>query len=127
VNRRLSLALRLFFFFLAPVLSAWGNKEVKYSEVQMEKSNPVQEIQDSPVFISGKVRLVGSHPFPDLVITGLGSEWYIDKEDVDKLKDLQHRTVTVEGLETVKALILANGRPAGELRTLKIIRIINID
>ena len=116
MNRVFHVALLLLFFCSAAVLSARGGKEEKSAAVQ---STVVQ--------VSGRVRLVGSEPFSELVITGQDREWYIDKDDEHKLKDLQHRTVTVEGAETVKALTFANGLPAGERRTLKNIRIISIE
>ena len=97
----------LFYFCFTAVMSAGGNKE-----------------ESTIVEVSGIVRLVGSAPFHELVITGLDGEWYIAKEDDYKLKDLQYRTVTIQGEETVAILTFANGFPAGERRTLKNIKII---
>jgi hypothetical protein len=54
-------------------------------------------------------------------------EWFIDSEEMYKLTDLQHQTVTIEGTETVTQLTWASGIPAGERRTLKGIRIIKPD
>jgi hypothetical protein len=119
MNRAFCLALLPLFFCLAAALPAWGKKESTGSAMREDQSTLVQ--------VSGRVRLVGSNPFPDLVITGPDREWYIDRDDQHILKDLQHRTVTVEGNETVMALTFANGRPAGERRTLKNIRIIRIE
>ena len=76
--------------------------------------------------VTGIVRLVGSSLLPELVITGTEMEWYIEKEEEYKLKDYQHRTVTIEGVETVIAINFANGYPAGERRSLKNIKIISI-
>jgi len=42
------------------------------------------------------------------------------------LHDLQHRTVTVEGVETVTELYFANGLSAGARRELKNIKIIAV-
>ena len=78
------------------------------------------------VQISGRVRLVGHEPFPELVISGENGEWYIAKEEEYKLRDLQQRTVEIEGEETVIALIFANGMSAGQRRTLTNIKIISI-
>jgi len=116
MNRTLSFALLPLFFCLAADLPAWGKKE--------ETATPVQ---NAVVQVSGRVRLVGSEPFPELVITGPDREWYIDKDDEYKLKDLQQQTVTVEGTETVETLTFANGQSAGERRTLKNIRIISVE
>ena len=79
------------------------------------------------VQVTGIVRLTGSGPVSELVITGQDGQWFIAKEDERKLKDLQHRTVTVQGAETVEELTFANGRPAGKRRILSRIKIIAID
>ena len=122
MNRTLGFALLPLFFCLAADLPAWGRKEEQRSTAQEEKAPQIQVIQ-----VSGRVRLVGNEPFPELVITSPDREWYIDKDDEYKLRDLQQQTVTVEGTETVKTLTFANGRPAGERRTLKNIRIISVE
>ena len=83
--------------------------------------------EDTVVRVTGIVRMVGSGFMPEIVITGSEMEWYIEKEEEDKLRDLQYRTVTVEGIETVTNLIFGNGLPAGERRTLKKIKIISIE
>jgi hypothetical protein len=76
------------------------------------------------VRVTGRVRLVGSGPGMELVITGTGREWRIDKDDRDKLRNLQQQTVTVEGEESSEEMTFANGRAAGTwyfLRNIKII------
>jgi len=84
-----------------------------------EKPNVVQ--------VTGKVRLVGTGLFPELVITGPEMEWHIAQDEAKKLHDLQHRTVTVEGVETVTERQFANGLSAGTRRELKNIKIISVD
>jgi len=79
------------------------------------------------VEVTGTVRLVGNAPFYELVITGEEHEWYVAKEDQQKLWDLQQRVVTVEGSETVTRLTFVNGFSAGERRTLKDIKIISVE
>jgi len=101
--------LLLLFLCLAAALPAGGKKE-----------------KISIVRVSGTVRLVGSAPLSELVITGPDNEWHIAREEGYKLHDLQYRTVTVEGEETVAELKLANGK-SGELRTLSNIKIIAIE
>ena len=100
----------LLLFCLAAALPALGSREKK-----------------TVVKITGTVRLVGSEPFSELVISGTDDEWYIDKDDEQKLWNLQQRTVTVEGKETVKELKFANGRSAGERRILRDIKIITVE
>ena len=78
------------------------------------------------VRVTGIVRLVGSAPMSEIVITGETEQWYIARKEARKLMDLQHRIVTIEGAETVVEMQLANGTPAGERRTLSKIKIISI-
>ena len=84
-------------------------------------------VATSLVRATGIVRLVGGGLIPELVITGQDKEWYVSREEDYLLKDLQHRTVTVEGYESVFELRFANGLYAGQRRTLKDIKIIGIE
>jgi hypothetical protein len=102
--------LLILFLCLAAALPAGGAKE---------KAPVVQ--------VTGRVRLVGSAPMPELVITGPDREWYVERKEEHKLHDLQQRTVTVEGEETVVQLKFANGMSAGERRTLKNIKVIAVE
>ena len=110
VNKFFRFLLLLLLSCLAAALPAGGGKE----------KEPV-------VQVTGRVRLVGTGPLPELVIRGQDHEWYIDREDRQKLMELQHRTVTVEGNESVRSLKLANGMSAGERHTLKNIKIILVE
>jgi hypothetical protein len=105
------------FVCLAASLSAFGAKEKNSGKA------PVPVI----IQVTGVVRLVGTANFPELLIGNSQSFWYIAKDEMDKLYDLQHRTVTVEGEETVSELKFGNGMSAGERRDLKNIRIISVD
>jgi len=89
--------------------------------------------------IAGIVRLVGSEPFTELIITGREVteehaavndrplDWYISREDRAALHNLQQRTVVVEGDAAVSELRYANGMSAGLRYTLRNIRIISIE
>jgi len=76
------------------------------------------------VQVTGVVRLTGSALFPELVITDSDNIWHIAANEMDKLFDMQHQTVTVEAVETVIELKFANGEPAGIRRELNSIRIL---
>ena len=116
VNKIFRFSLLLFLLCcLAAVLPALGNKEKEPKETE-----PV-------VQITGRVRLVGTGTFPELVISGEEKEWYVAGDERQKLMDLQHRIVTVEANETVRELKFAGGQSAGERRTLKNIRIISVE
>jgi hypothetical protein len=123
-----------FLFCFAAVLPAWGRKEKTGTDAGAQKNalevNAAEEIEAAEaalVRVSGRIRLVGSGPMPELVITGPDREWYVSREDEHLLKDLQHRIVTVEGFENVVEMKFANGLSAGEWRTLKDIKIISVE
>jgi hypothetical protein len=108
------------FLCLAASLSAFGAKEKDSGKA--EAAPAVTAIQ-----VTGTVRLVGTGNFPELQIGDSQMFWYVAKDEMDKLYDLQHRTVTVEGEETVRELKFGNGLSAGTRRDLKNIRIISVD
>ena len=107
MNRRVLFLLLL--VLLAAALPARGNRE-----------------KNTAIRVTGTVLLVGNEPFAELIIQGGDRHWFIAPEDEHLLRDLQHRTVTVEGIETIFELTFASGRPAGERRTLRNIRIITV-
>ena len=117
MNKILRYALLPVMLCLAVILPAGGSRDKKVQE---------EEFPRQVIRITGTVKLVGSEPFPCLVISGT-HEWYIDMNDVQNLRNLQHRRVTVEGVETVNELRFANGMPAGERRTLSQIKIICVE
>ena len=137
-NRRF-IFICLFFLCLTAVLPAWGRKEkaeAKTIEIQgaglarnnVDKTDEAEtEAAVTFVQVTGTVRLVGGMPIPEVVITGTDSEWYVSREDDHLLKELQHRTVTVEGYESVLELRFANGRYAGQRRMLKDIKILKVE
>jgi len=111
MNRNFFLVL---FLCLAASLSAFGAKEKDGGKA------PV-------VQVTGVVRLVGSAGFTELQIVNAQGAWFIARDEMKKLYDLQHRTVTVEGEETVMELKFGNGMSAGTRRDLKNIKIISIE
>jgi hypothetical protein len=119
---------------LTAVLPAWGRKEKAGTETPDLGKNIVEKIGDGEteaieavlVQVTGIVRLVGSGPMTEIVITGLDKEWYVSREEDRLLRDLQYQTVTVEGYESVFELRFANGLYAGQRRTLKDIKIIAV-
>ena len=122
--------LLLLFVGLAAVLPAWGRREKKNdTEQNTAMPNTALSVEEQNVLleVTGRVRLVGNEPFTELVVTGQNREWFIEKSEEYKLRNLQQRTVTVEGIQTVISLQWANGLPAGNRYTLKNIRIIKIE
>ena len=82
------------------------------------------ETKTHTVEVTGLVRLVGSSPVYELVITNEDREWYIDEKDQKKLWLLQQQIVTVKAKEYFHELTFANGVPAGRQYFLKDIKII---
>jgi hypothetical protein len=85
-----------------------------------------QENTDT-IKVTGVVRLIGTGNFPQIVITTEDKEWYLPKEDADKLFNMQHRKVTVEGEGSKRELKFASGRSAGIRYELRNIKIISVD
>jgi len=106
------------FLCLAASLPAFGSKE-------KDKGKNVPAV--TVVQVTGLVRLVGTANFPELIIDNSQTAWYIARDEMDKLHDLQHRTVTVQAEETVMELKFGNGLSAGIRRDLKNIKIISVD
>ena len=104
------------FFFSAAILFGRGNKDT-----------PASDETGTVIQVTGRVRLVGSDPLPELVISGSEQQWYIARDEIPKLHELQQRTVTVEALETIIMLNFASGLPAGERRTLSNITVLEVE
>ena len=76
------------------------------------------------VRVRGRVRLVGSEPFPEIHISDEnGVDWYLERREGRALLPYQQRIITVEGEAHTLELILANGEYAGVRRILRNIRI----
>ena len=103
----------MFLLFTSAMLFSFGAKE---------KEEEVETIQ-----VTGIVRLTGTSLFPELIISGEDGQWVITKDEMEKLFDLQHHTVTVEAVETVTERFFAGGLSAGIRRELSNIKIINVD
>ena len=138
MNKTTLFLLILIFALCVTSLHAFGKKEkaatvntaAQEENFRISLPEPAQPLplnQSMQVQVTGTVRLVGTGLFNDIVITGAENEWYAAAEEKEKLINLQHRTVTVEGEETVTELAFASGIPAGKRRELKNISIISIE
>ncbi|GHV87000.1 hypothetical protein AGMMS50255_2960 [Spirochaetia bacterium] len=85
------------------------------------------EISGQIVELSGRVRLVGSEPFPELVLTDEGDHtWYIDPADRQTISAYEQQTVTIRGTVELKEMVLANGRSLGSRRTISGIALVKV-
>ncbi|GHV92639.1 hypothetical protein AGMMS50268_31420 [Spirochaetia bacterium] len=84
-------------------------------------------VSGQTVEVSGRVRLVGSEPFPDLVLTDEGDHtWYINADDRPTVAAYEQQTVTIRGTVELKEMVLANGRSLGSRRTLSGVTLIKV-
>ena len=107
--------LLIIFILLTSALFAFGGREKD------------QKTDEPLVEITGTVRLVGSANFSEIVISNSDSIWYVPKDEMEKLFDLQQRTVTVKGTESVHEMTFASGLPAGTRRELSNIIIVSVE
>jgi hypothetical protein len=78
------------------------------------------------VELNGRVRLVGSDPFPDLVLTDSGDQdWYIENTSRQTLRAYEQQHLAIRGRVELRELILANGRSLGIRRILWDVAVIN--
>jgi hypothetical protein len=108
------------FFIAALPLNAMGGSASGADEVEAEymKDNGKQ------VTVSGTVRIVGSMPFTETVISDNDADWFIGKDEQLKLAGYEGQTVTVSGKARYTSLVLANGEQAGVRRALTNIKIL---
>jgi hypothetical protein len=76
--------------------------------------------------VRGRVRLVGSSPFIEMVISDEdGFDWYLEPGEGKILEDYQQRIITVRGKVRVQELFLANGAPLGSRRILRDVSLVS--
>jgi hypothetical protein len=120
-------------FFYVRDADAWGRQDRdSESEVSRDFSSGTNfegsaaDRKKETLRIEGRVRLVGSMPFPSTVIPDSeDNDWYIEDADRELVKNRQQETVIVEGSPQYKDLVLANGEKIGVRRYLRNIRIID--
>jgi hypothetical protein len=84
-----------------------------------------KDLPHGEVTVTGRVRLVGTALFNDIVISdGEGRDWYIEGEDREKLAMKEQRQVTVRGTVESRDIVLADGKKAGVRLVLRKIRIV---
>jgi hypothetical protein len=105
-------------------IPALGKKEAAKNEPPMfrDRNGPApflrektrEEIEALPlVRVTGIVRLVGSAPRLELVLSGEDGEWFIETENIEPFRNLQQQTATVEGRQDSEILnAAADGRVA---------------
>jgi hypothetical protein len=80
------------------------------------------------VEVSGRVRLVGNEPFPELVLTDTKEHtWYIAPDDRKILSPYEQQNVTIRGTVELQEMVLANGKSLGSRRTLSGITLVKVN
>ena len=118
--------LALGFVLATAYLPALGMRDAKLAGCPTPpKSGDTGAAPQERVRISGRVRLVGNMPFPQLVISDEEHDWYLEQADRTLLEGYEQRAVTVEGRQEYHDLILANGEKIGNRRLLRDITIVS--
>ena len=66
-------------------------------------------VDGQTIEVWGKIRLVGSEPFPELVITDdSGNDWYIDEGSREAVQAYEQRRVRLSAIVSLKSPKLAN-------------------
>jgi len=112
-------------FLLVPAALPALGKQDKGAEVRRGPGLYEAARAGERVEITGRVRLVGSEPFPELVITdGEKRDWYITAKDRPALRMFEQQTVTVRGTLTREEMTLANGRRLDDRRVLSAVELV---
>ncbi|MDR2364156.1 MAG: hypothetical protein LBD65_07050 [Spirochaetaceae bacterium] len=112
------------FLALMLLLSRDAGAEQPNPEASAGPAGIVNPGEPEIVRVRGRVRLVGSEPFPEIYISDEnGVDWHLERREGRALLPYQQRIITVEGQADTLELILANGETAGVRRILRNIRI----
>jgi hypothetical protein len=77
------------------------------------------------VELSGQIRLLGSEPFPDLVLTDPeGRDWYMERQYRQILQSYEHQMVSIRGKVELRDMVLANGYSLGIRRFLSDVELV---
>ena len=118
--------------------TAQNKQAVAAREIYKQASREEQQSKATDVFtkaingkemqVTGRIRIVGSEPFPETVITDeKENNWYIAKESRQALSDYQQQTITVKGTLELKKMVLANGEILGYRRILHKVGLVSVN
>jgi hypothetical protein len=107
--------------FVPALLFSSGKKEASSGE----PGNLYDTVRSGQtVELNGKIRLVGSEPFPELVLSDDdGNDWYIARESRGAVSGYEQRGVTIRGKVELKEMVLAGGRSLGYRRILSVLTV----
>src|SRR6056297_1251442 len=95
--------------------------QTAYGRSAEVRTNPDwQDVSEGErVEITGRLRLVGSASFNDLVITDdAGRDWYVDDSERKKLASYEQQVVTLRAIVKRREIVLANGKKLPDRRVL---------
>jgi hypothetical protein len=115
----------LFLLAAALPLPAGGGREAPRTEVLSGPGLYEKAGNGALVEITGRIRLVGSEPFPELVISDdENHDWYIPGPESKTIRALDQQRVTLRGKLSLQEMILANGRKLEDRRNLSEVEIV---
>ncbi|MDR0527281.1 MAG: hypothetical protein LBG79_05655 [Spirochaetaceae bacterium] len=78
------------------------------------------------VEVAGIVRITGSTPFTEVIITDSeNNDWYIEARDAKKLHPFQHTEIRVRGTVRLTEILLANNKSLGIRRSLSKVEVLD--
>jgi hypothetical protein len=83
-------------------------------------------VDGQSVVISGRIRMVGSDPFAQFVLTDSQEhDWAVEKDARKLLAKLQTQTVKVQAIVRIKKQILANGKRLPDMKELTQVKLLD--
>ncbi|MDR0551280.1 MAG: hypothetical protein LBG72_04595 [Spirochaetaceae bacterium] len=118
-------------FVYAQAASGGSSNKTSEKENKQTSKAGAPEVVDAPaqsgsaIVVSGRIRIVGSMPFTEMVISDADeNDWFVSGYDRAQLENHQGAKVTVQGEASIVDIILADGSRVGVRRQLSRITII---
>jgi hypothetical protein len=103
-----------------------ADNRTDYRSTDLSPSTQTPPESSQTVIVTGRVRLVGSEPFSNTVISDeLGNDWYLADVDAQMFRGLENSEVTVRAILEERTMTLADGRHAGVRKELSEVEIVD--
>ncbi|GMO62676.1 MAG: hypothetical protein Ta2A_09490 [Treponemataceae bacterium] len=92
---------------------------------QARQSEPARRAKGAQkITVTGAVRLVGSAPFYDVVITdSAGKDWFIESSEQKQFEQFQQQKITVQASVEYIDMVLADGKFLGQRAIIKNVKL----